>query len=241
MKNKGILILALLSSLLIFTVNSPQLFAQDNLLTNAGFEKTGTDGVAEGWSSWFVDSMEKKDCAAEVYYAQPVWSPELFSSALVREGASSQRVGNQWDPWRGGISQTVDGLKVGQRYQFTVQMIGRVSDQSWPAASNNGYIRGRVGADPNGGSAFDASSIEWGEPVTPRDSWQTATVQAVATSTSMTLFIEGDFGAINNCYPFLDMWFDAAELTAIQVPPPAGFDNQAYLPFLVAMDSTGSP
>ena len=193
--------------------------AQDNVLPNPGFEEPYTNGVANNWSPWHQDSNEKKDCAAEVYYARPVWSPELATSDLIPEGARSQHVGNQWDTWRGGVFQTVNNLTAGQTYKFTVNMRGRISNDQWPAPSSGGSMSARVGIDPAGAGNWTSASVVWGGNISPRDVFQTATVEAVATGTSMTVFIDANFGGINNCQAHMDFWFDQGSLTVTGPPP----------------------
>ena len=230
MKNSVIGFSISLCLLVLFFGSNHLASTQNDLLANPSFEDSYTGGVAEDWSAWHYDSMAKKDCSAEVYYTQPVWSAELASRSLILDGVRSQHVGNQWDTWRGGVSQSVDGVTVGETYRFKASMIGRVSNNQWPAASDpDGFINGRVGIDPSGGSDFAAASVAWGDAIIPRDSWQTATVQTVATSTSITVFVEADFGAIDNCYPHLDMWFDSASLVAGERPI---LNRQIYLPVL---------
>lgn len=203
---------------LFFSSDRPAL-AQDNLLTNPGFEEPYNNGTAQNWAPWHQDSGEKKDCATETYYARPNWTPEL-NSALYQDGSRSQHIGNSWDTWRAGVFQNVEGLTAGQTYRFTVNMWGRTSNEQYPAASDAGAsISGRVGIDPSGGGNWTAASITWGSPVTPRDSWQTATIEVVATGPKMSVFIDANLAGVNNCRKHMDMWFDQATLT-LSGPPP---------------------
>ncbi|MEM9774125.1 MAG: hypothetical protein AAF902_06065 [Chloroflexota bacterium] len=224
----------LLGSLVLFLavfLNSDQLVsAQTNLIINPGFEEPYNNGLAQNWSPWHQDSNEKKDCAAEVYYARPVWSPELATAKLINEGARSQHIGNQWDTWRAGVFQTVNGLTAGQTYRLTVNMYGRISNEQFTTEANtseNGaQMVGRVGIDPGANGNWTASSIVWGGNISPHDSWQTATVEAVATGPSMTVFVDANFGGVNNCRKHMDMWFDSANLVQAgpaptNTPPPA--------------------
>ncbi len=227
MMKKSVWTLGLLLAILGgFLTTSGTVEAQDNVLPNPGFEEPYTNGVAGSWAPWHQDSNEKKDCSAEVYYARPVWSSELASSELIRDGSRSQHVGNQWDTWRGGVFQTVNGLTPGQTYRFSVSMYGRISNEQWPAASSGGAMLGRVGIDPAGAGNWTSGSVVWGGNITPRDSWQTATVDAVATGGSVTVFIDTNFGGINNCQAHMDMWYDSGSLTVVgpaptDTPPPA--------------------
>ncbi|MEM8856780.1 MAG: hypothetical protein AAGD96_00580 [Chloroflexota bacterium] len=246
---KAVFALGTLILFLAVFLNSDQLVsAQTNLIINPGFEEPYSNGLAQNWSPWHQDSNEKKDCAAEVYYAKPVWSPEIATAKLINEGARSQHIGNQWDTWRAGVFQTVNGLTAGQTYRFTVNMYGRISNEQFTTEANtseNGsQMSGRVGIDPGANGNWTASSIVWGGSIAPHDSWQSATVEAVATGPSMTVFVDANFGGVNNCRKHMDMWFDSANLVQAgpaptDTPPPA--PTQPPAPVVQAPAATATP
>lgn len=213
MRRSTVILAFLLALFAVFLNSDKPAIAQTNLLKNPGFEEPYNNGVAQNWSPWHQDSNGKKDCATETYYARPSWDREL-NSALYREGSRSQHVGNSWDTWRAGVFQNVDGLTAGQTYKFTVNLWGRTANDQFPAASDPGAsITGRVGIDPAGGGNWTAGSITWGPPVTPRDNWQTASVEVVATGPKISVFIDANLAGVNNCRKHMDMWFDSASLT----------------------------
>lgn len=226
MRKSNLVLFCLMAAVALFFSSDRPAFAQDNLISNPGFEEPYNNGTAQNWAPWHQDSGEKKDCATETYYARPNWSAELNSS-LYREGSRSQHIGNSWDTWRAGVFQNVSGLTAGQTYKFTVNMWGRTANDQFPAASDPGAtITGRVGIDPSGGGNWTSASITWGPTVTPRDSWQTAVVEVVATGPEMSVFIDANLAGVNNCRKHMDMWFDQASLTLsgpapTNTPPPA--------------------
>jgi hypothetical protein len=226
MRKSNLALICLIALIAVFFSSDKPAFAQTNLLTNPGFEEPYSNGTAQNWAPWHQDSGGKKDCATETYYARPNWSAELNSS-LYQEGSRSQHVGNSWDTWRAGVFQNVTGLTAGQTYKFSVSMWGRTSNEQWPAVSDAGAsITGRVGIDPGGAGNWTSGSVVWSSTVTPRDSWQTAVIEVVATGPDMTVFVDANLAGVNNCRKHMDMWFDSASLTLsgpapTNTPPPA--------------------
>jgi hypothetical protein len=195
--------------------------AQDSLIQNPGFEEPYSNGVAQGWAPWHqeLNSNPKPDppCSAE-YRVQPKWSGEM-NPALILGGARSQQVGNQWDPWRGGVFQTIN-VTAGQTYRFSVSAWGRITNDQYPAPSQSGLnLTARVGVDPSGGGVWH-QNVTWGSPVSPHNNWQQATVEFTAVGDRVSLFVEGSVGGANQCMGHMDIWFDQASLTSTAPPPP---------------------
>lgn len=194
-------------------------FAQTNLLQNPSFEEPYSNGAAANWGRWHEDTGKKPACA-ERYSVQPSWSPE-FNSALILDGARSQHVGNQFDTWRGGVAQDIN-VTAGRSYRFSTWAWGRTTNDQYPAPSDtSANMRVRVGIDPTGSGLWSSSAIQWSGAVSPHDNWQQAAIEATATGSKITVFIEADFTGANQCRAHLDIWFDKAELIEAGPPPTA--------------------
>ena len=236
---KKSIIFVLLSLLLLAAGRQPLAQAapglQGNILANPGFEAPYDDGVADGWTLWFEESDADaipEECT-EPYFLPPTARVET-ESALVAQGAASQFVGNEADPWHGGVMQTVAATP-GARYRFTFLATGRASDEAYPAPSDTAVSMGvRAGIDPDGSGSWSDGDVVWSEPASPHmaggdASWQTITVEATATGEQITVYGQANFGGAGNCRANLHLWIDDAELsvaqpapTATPLPTPAG-------------------
>jgi hypothetical protein len=208
-----------LLSLFALLAMGGQVQAQANL-TNPSFEEPySADGAPQGWGRWHEDSGTKKDCATERYVFMPKWSGEQ-NTALILDGARSAHIGNQFDPWRAGLLQTVN-VTPGTTYRFSVWGRGRGSNEQYPAPSDRSVsFRVRVAIDPTGSGNWTNASLVWSNAVSPHDSWEQAAVEVTATGDKLSLFVEADMSGVNNCRAHLDAWFDKAELTAVNTAPP---------------------
>lgn len=192
-----------------------------NLLQNPSFEQPYNGGAAQSWKQW-NKSTEKQDNECLVaYHYQPKWNMET-SSGFVRDGATSQYIGNNWDTWAGGVYQTVPATP-GTVYRFSFYGRGRGTNESSPAPSESSLqMNMRAGIDPNGSGLWNDADVVWGAAGSSHDAWQQFTVEATATGNQITVFTSADWGVtgVNQCRQFLDTWYDAAQLVA-QTPPTA--------------------
>lgn len=214
--------LSLLFALLVAAVFFGQhgvAFGQTNLLQNPSFEEPYNNGAASQWGRWHEDTGKKPDCA-ERYSVQPSWSPE-FNGDLILDGSRSQHIGNQFDTWRGGVAQDI-AVTAGTTYRFSSWAWGRATNEQYPAPSDtSANMRVRVGIDPTGSGLWSSPSIVWSGTISPHDNWQQVAVDATATGSKITVFIEADFTGANQCRAHLDIWFDKAELVESGPPPTA--------------------
>ena len=196
--------------------------AQTNILNNGGFEEPYGNGAAGGWFKWHEELNGEGDCSNETILHKPQWSAEIAGGnggELLLEGQRSQHVGNQFATWHGGVAQTVS-VTPGNTYTFSVYSWGRASQNQYPAASDTGVnLNVRIGIDPTGGGIWSSSNIVWSGSINPHQSWQQVTVQATATSDTMTVFAGSNTGGANNCRTHIDIWFDNASLVASGPPP----------------------
>lgn len=223
MKNKTILpFLILFLSLTIFVTGrgyAAPAAQGANLLQNPGFEQPFGGGSANNWQRWSM-STERQDAECLVaYHYQPKWNVET-NSTFVRDGASSQYIGNNWDTWAGGVYQTVPATP-GATYRFSFFGRGRGTSEPSPAPSDTTLqMNMRAGIDPNGSGLWSDGDVVWGQAGSPHDGWQEFSVQATATGNQITVFTSANWGVtgVNQCRQFLDTWYDAAQLVA-QTPP----------------------
>ena len=80
-----------------------------NLLNNASFEQPFVNGAADGWGTWYMETDKTDSECLSGYHFKPKWNMET-NGDFVYNAIASQYIGNNWDTWGGGVSQTVDGL-----------------------------------------------------------------------------------------------------------------------------------
>lgn len=203
---------------------------QAGTLVNPSFEDPYSNGAAQGWGRWHEDTGVPKpeNCSAR-YAWQPTWSREANGS-IVADGAISQHIGNQFDTWHAGVMQNV-AVTPGVTYRFTFVSTGRASNEQYPAPSNTEVNMGvRAGIDPNGSGIWNDADIVWGGSGSPHMSggtgnWQSFTVDATASGNQITVFASADFSGANQCRAHLDIWFDGAQLVAVDAQPTAAPTN----------------
>ena len=190
-----------------------------NLLQNAGFEQPFSGGVAGNWQRWNKTTPRSDDECLVAYHVLPKWNVET-AAGFVHGGAASQYVGNNWDPWAGGVYQTVAATP-GTTYRFTFFGRGRGTNESSPAPSESALqMNMRAGIDPNGGDSATDGDVVWGGAGSPHDAWQQFSVEATATGNQITVFTAADWAVtgVNQCRQFLDTWLDDAQLVAQAAP-----------------------
>jgi hypothetical protein len=196
--------------------------AQANLLQNASFEQPYQgNGEASNWGRWHRNSSQDQfsDCA-NGYHALPHWSAES-NPALVKQGSSSQHVGNQWDTWNAGVFQTVN-VNPGSTYRFTVWVYSFGGNNDFPGPSEGGLQSNvRVGIDPNGSGLWNDADVVWGAATNPLDNWQQVSAEVTATGNQVSVFTSANWGVqgVDQCRAHLDTWFDDATLVEVGPPP----------------------
>ena len=199
---------------------------QTNLLKNPGLERpyvsSGNYVVPDGWGRWhneFNSNPKPENCSA-AYGVRPGWFEENNSGAgFLIEGFSSAHVGNQFDTWRAGYVQDVP-VNAGSTYRLTVWARGRASQEQVPAPSDTSVSLGvKVGIDPTGSGQWNSGSMVRSGAISPHDSWQSVSVEATASGSTITVLLEADTTGANNCRAHLDVWFDQAELVEVGPPP----------------------
>src|SRR6185503_12219650 len=80
--------------------------AQANLVSNGGMESIGGNGLATGWEPWWQTIANPG--GGNLNYAQPPNYEGNTNPTFVHSGGGSQHVGHSWDPWFGGVRQTIN-------------------------------------------------------------------------------------------------------------------------------------
>ena len=193
-----------------------------NLLKNPGFEPpypADNNGGAQDWIRWHrVSSEDQFDDCTNGYWKLPRWGQ---ATDFVYEGSSSQYIGNNWDTWSAGMWQNV-AVTPGATYEFSFYARGRGSMESSPAPSDAGLnMNIRAGIDPNGSGLWSDGDIVWGAAGNAHDQWVRFSVQATATGNTISVFTSANWAVpgVNQCYKFLDTYYDAAQLVELGPPP----------------------
>ncbi len=224
-KTSFILFAAMVALLFFATPNAPETAVQaqgTNLLKNPSFEPpypASNNGGAQDWIRWHRESSPDQfgDCT-NGYWKLPRWGQ---ATDFVYEGSSSQYIGNNWDTWSAGMWQNVS-VTPGATYEFSFYARGRGAMEGAPAPSYTGLnMNIRAGIDPNGSGLWSDGDVVWGAAGNAHDQWVRFSVQATATGSTMTVFTSANWAVqgVNQCYKFLDTYYDAAQLVEVGPPP----------------------
>jgi hypothetical protein len=198
-----------------------------NLLQNPGMELPYTGNKQPNtWGRWFQE-IPKPDHAEALQYAiAPNFNAETNASGkfpqLIHSGEAAAHIGRQFDPWIGGIKQSVTVPANAQvRFCAWSRLYAQNTDfgKGDPSVSSmNG--RSRVGIFPNGEGDWNAPGIVWSGDANPHDVWQQVCVTATAgPQGSVTVFTGNDYRGSAAIH--LDAWWDDAELVALGEVPTA--------------------
>ena len=212
----------------------------DNLLVNPNFEdgfsqrEDGAVRVAVGWQPWY-----RFDPSVE-HQRRPEWSPEYLwlPSIRVLHGDYGQKVFNSWAVHDAGIYQKVRDVPVGARLEFSIWVQIWTSEcddiclspldpkQGCRGLTNGDYAVG-VGIDPTGAAPVGRNlplptTIVWSDIKAPAyDRWVRLSVQAVAQSSTVTVFTRSQphIAVKHN-----DSYWDTADLRVVTdaMPPTSG-------------------
>ena len=212
----------------------------DNLLVNPNFEdgftqrEDGAVRVAVGWQPWY-----RYDPGVE-HQRRPEWSPEYLwlPSIRVLHGDYGQKVFNSWAVHDAGIYQKVHAVPVGARLEFSIWVQVWTSEcddiclspldpkQGCRGLTHGDYAVG-VGIDPTGAAPVGRNlplptTIVWSDIKAPAyDRWVRLSVQAVAQSSTVTVFTRSRPGI---AVKHNDSYWDTADLRVVTdaMPPTSG-------------------
>lgn len=194
-----------------------------NLLQNPGFEGDyftwggiNEIQVAHGWTPWWRTRTAADPPAA---YFQPEYKQAngYIYPNRVHGGAAAQQWFTFHATHQAGMYQQVFNVTPGTRYRFTIwaQVWSSVEDDP-DTSVNPAYPNLQVGVDPTGNWDPWAGEVVWSGTVAFYDSWGQLSVEAVAQSTTVTVFMrsEPNFPVKHN-----DMYWDDALLVAVDQGP----------------------
>jgi LysM repeat protein len=183
-----------------------------NLLTNgdmeAGFSaRDGVVGVPLGWAFTKVSGSVNADRQAFAPFSHSSPTFWTFRNAYATFVAAGR--------------QTINTATVGATYRAGVFVwVWTCNDNQWACTPSDGprfsqkesNARVRIGIDPVGGSDPNSGNIAWGPWVQSFDGYMGITMDAVAQSTNISIFIMADSGA---AMAFNEFYWDDATLTQV--------------------------
>ncbi len=188
-----------------------------NLVNNPGFEN-GTGG----WSPWWAEIAKPADGSFN-YAAKPnAFNVETISggaaSGVVLAGNASYRVFNNWDPFWGGVKQTVT-VPAGSRVRLTASARAWASQDFWPAPSDtNMPVRTQVGIEPDGNDNPFSGAMVWSGAAAPHNAWAQMTVEAtVGAAGKVLVVVSGDFRGASR--QFMSVFMDEISLVVLEEGP----------------------
>ncbi len=177
------LILLLLTGLLFGSLSAR---AQENLLTNPGFENAGQYvdqrpagssyalAMAPGWQGWFT----KQPSTADWMNIDPIAYPH--TAEFTHEGNTSQNIGRGGGTFTAAAYQIVNDIPEGTTLRFRAW----VFHDSEPGSGS----QSRVGIGSNiGGNVL--GDVKWSSWMTAIDSWQQLEVTATVPAGNVTVII----------------------------------------------------
>lgn len=179
---------------MIGSLLSAPIVAQENLLTNPGFEAPfvahpGEEPreVAQGWVPWHVP---RTDDMPSYQNTQPKYKEAAPDTSRIRSGSNAQQYFSIFEAHDGGVYQRVTGITPGTELRFSVYIYVWSSTFNDPAISEDpGSVFVQVGIDPTGGTNGESSNIVWSTPVEQYDAYREYSVIATAESDAVTVFV----------------------------------------------------
>lgn len=214
-----------------------------NLLVNPGFESpygkqcchtesvfppnTPIDEIqaAFGWRGWWLEPRYPDfppTCTGCTSWHRPEWREAAPYPNRIHGGANAQKYFTFYSVHEAGMYQQVSGVQPGQRLRFGVYMHAwSTNGNSLTSTVKDNDLDMRVGIDPTGGTDGFSGRIVWSAPFNTYDNWVLYTVEAVAQSSTVTVFTHSKprWGLEHN-----DIYVDDASLVVVggsSAPAPA--------------------
>ena len=226
----------LLASIPIFVSASPTLQEGDNLINNPGFEggwhwqgDSFLGKIADGWVAWWVDDATGKDPKDPSFWKnqRPEYGLiglEYYIPDQIHSGRQALQYGKRYATHTAGVYQQVSGLTHGTKVRFSAW--GFVYGKDPDPGKTPGFVRMKVGIDPNGGTNPFAGNVVWSGVVNPiavgsGSAWQELSIETVAANSTVTVFTYSSpewpmGGALTS------QWDDARLVTTGQAEAPTG-------------------
>jgi hypothetical protein len=206
--------------------------AQQNLLSNAGFEGNfkqfayfKTAIVASDWLPWWRPQSGDDE---EWKSRMPEYKPAAPFKNRIHGGSNAQQLFTYYGTHTGGVYQQVSGIPSGSRLRFTIW------GQAWAGKSDNadkseggGPMHMKVGIDPTGGTNPFSAAIVWSGEQNPLDTWVQFAVEARAQSSKVTVFT---YSAPEYPTKHNDAYWDDASLITVADPPTPTNTPRPYVP-----------
>ncbi|MEM7111528.1 MAG: SdrD B-like domain-containing protein [Chloroflexota bacterium] len=216
--------------------------AQDNLLTNPGFEaghyqqdNISQITVPNGWRMHWLDNVTFPNIHEGTQAFRPetvVWNAQggvpVGEEHFWRDGNFTLKIFKGWAPIYAALSQDVTGLQPGRSYRFIAPVLADVYDWDGkkvaPWDQNHALVR--LGAGPTGSAWRDENAISY-SPFWPGSflEYQSYVFDFQATQANMTVWIEvvGSYPHNNNGF-FIDL-VSLQALDAVAPVPSGGGGN----------------
>jgi hypothetical protein len=217
-----ILVAAIILGLVpVFAV--PVLADGPNLLYNPSFERPYVPmatkencRIASPWVPYYYEGSPAE--TNEGYRLAPEYKAAFYWEApgnRVRSGELSQQYFHSYGNFEGGILQQVSDIPVGELLRFELYALTWSCDNERKGNCTNSTsgdpspMHLRIGIDPTGGVNAKAASVVWSAEVNAYDAWTLLQVEAVASSSVVTLFVYSypEYRSQNN-----DIYLDDASL-----------------------------
>jgi LysM repeat protein len=221
---------------LAFFVVALPVQAQQNLLTNPGFEgsftpytdTTPSRQVAQGWVPWFIGGGQS---ASESVYPEYYPASDItngLGEPRIRSGNEAQQYFTYYATHDAGIYQRVTGIAAGTQLRFSAYVYVWSSNfNDLDKSEDPGGVVVQVGIDPTGGTDGASSNIVWSDPIVQYDAYNESSVTATSAATAVTVFVRSTVSTpIQNNNIYID---DASLSLAGQNPPSTATSTQPPL------------
>lgn len=219
----------LLLTAAVFLIFSPPINpaqADDDLLTNGGFEGhyqawAGIEQVrvADGWIPFWAETSENESLRPEYKGANPTVNSEPIYANRVRSGRNAQQWFTAYATAFAGVYQRVDVVPNSTVRLSAWTHAWSSDDNSNPNQSQNpAWVRQRVGIDPSGGTDPTSANVVWSMPGNFIDNWGQLSVEAKAQGEHVTVYLAAN---PNFARPHNDIYYDDARLIVVSFPLPA--------------------
>lgn len=180
--------------LMAISLLAAPLVAQENLLTNPGFEEPFVEfegsparQVAEGWTPWHIPPAAGAPSFAN---RQPEYNPVAPARDRIRSGSNAQEIFSFFATHNGGVYQRVTQITPGDTLRFSVYAyVWSTTYDEREVSEEDGDVTVEVGIDPTGGTDPTSINIVWSPPIEQYNAYSQYVVETTATSDSATVFV----------------------------------------------------
>lgn len=201
-----------------------------NLLQNPGFERPYVAmatkencRIAAPWVPYYYEGSEWE--TSQGYRFAPEYKAAFrddYPGNRVRSGELAQQYFKSFGNFQGGVYQIVPNITIGSPLRLEMWVMSwSCSDESkgncgGATSGDPSPMHLKIGIDPTGGSHWASPAVVWSPEVNAYDDWVRLEVEAVAQSSTVTVFVYSypDYRSQDN-----NVYLDDASL--VVVAPPA--------------------